>query len=151
MEQRALLVEARLSARPGWQGWLLALIAAAVLVVAAWGFQTQVERWVLRATLRAVHDEEPKRIDDRLVGRWLAPTGARILISRSGVVWYESGDLIGTGAFDGAVPSRFTFEGPGFRCVYDLAVGRDYSDWRRVEGSAGPACPEGRFVRSFAS
>lgn len=138
-----------IDARTNWRAWLGVLLAAVLLAGTVWGFQTQVERWILRATFRAVGDDEPKRIDDRFVGRWTS-AGGRILISRSAVVWFEAGDLIGTGAFDAREPNRFTFAGPGFRCSYDLTIRRDLSDWHLLAGTPGAQCPEGQFVRSFA-
>ena len=153
---RPMLTGARLHARPEWRLWAGVLVACGLLAGAVWGFQTQVERWIMRATFRAVREEEavrdaePKRIDDRFVGRWISAQGGRILISRSGVVWFEAGDLIGTGTFEAIQSSRFTFAGPGFQCTYDLAIKRDVSDWHLLDHTPATACPEGRFSRAFA-
>lgn len=85
----------------------------------------------------------------RYVGHWVSDAGARMIVSRTGSIWADSGALLGRARLDGDA-SRLVFQGAGFRCSYRLVPdGSDGLDWTLLDGTPGTACPTGRYTRRF--
>ena len=110
---------------------------------------TLVHRPPAAQTPRAERPSAPRDLS-RYTGQWISDKGARLIVSRKGAVWADSGALLGAARIDDDDATRLVFEGTGFRCLYRVSAERDDSlDWQVVEGSPRTRCPAGRFNRHF--
>ncbi len=88
----------------------------------------------------------------KLVGRWLRVSdGTRILVSKGGEVWSDSGKLQGKLRRTTQADANFAFGDEHYFCSYDISfLGGDLATWRLVDHSTTTVCPSGTFERPFA-
>src|SRR5579875_1079642 len=126
---RSAVVDARIKSRRARRFAGLSCGGLLVLVLSGGGVLALGHVLLRPAALQAVDAGPIHRPDQRMIGRWVAKDGTRVLISKSGAIWADNGNLLGEGVFDALDDTRLTFSGPGFRCVYKVTFKEETFTW----------------------
>lgn len=88
----------------------------------------------------------------KLVGRWLRGSdGVRLLVSKTGEVWSDSGKMEGTRQPTTRPDANFAFGDGHYLCTYAVVfVDENRATWTLLDHTDGTPCPSGPFERPFA-